>query len=301
MAACVIITTFEAMQGRQAHAISHALQGLQLLKQAVTTRQYHGANSERILQASLIPPQELMPVVYYLAYHANSVIEQPIPTRDIPAPPLPTMQTIFQLDEAQFSLRVVRDRICALCTSIVTLPTPTERAASQAEKLRTYRPWLDEWESAFVEFLQRTHMSDFDHKRAMVMKANHLFSVIMADVDMSAGRSAFEPYTPEFQAIVALAEGVLTKYPVPPVPTLAAAAGSYQSYGMWLTEPLYLTKSRCSDPEVRARAEKMLGMYPRQETLFPVRVWSGSVWTRFTSTPSSNSTTRPEPQHDASL
>lgn len=103
-------------------------------------------------------------------------------------------------------------------------------------------------------------------QKAKVLKANHLLSTILAQVDTTSGWQAWEPFTAEFKAIIDLGAAVLnTAYLKQADEFTALALMPCMSFGLWISEPLYVCVSRCTNPEYKRQAAGLLNGIARPQ------------------------------------
>ncbi|KAJ9627099.1 hypothetical protein H2203_003560 [Taxawa tesnikishii (nom. ined.)] len=257
---CILLATFEAMQGRKENSMAHTLQGAKLLYQLTD------ADAPEMSSSHTIPLRILRNEVQRLSSRAYALM--PRLSSDLRrSRRVPPVSKITSLGEATQPLASMID--AALMVKKLSIRSAADADFAAEEMAFYYAPWLRNWEKAFDSFLRDTYplMSEFDRICAMVLKANHLFAFIGTEVEYRDGLAGYVSLTPHFRAIVELSELVLQTWHVPPVPSLQYFRRPFLSYGLWLTTPLWIVASRCHDPVLRYRAGRLLSEYPRQ-TLF---------------------------------
>lgn len=266
---CVLFTCFEAMQGRCDSAVSHALQGRQLLEAAdrVSLSGLHGPDITDI--------EQMRPLVERLEVQATALLDKdkkPVVGAMSTMSLLPPITSIHSLDHAHNALHVAMNSVMRFMQGYRPDAPAEESAAFMAEKSARYVPWFQQWEVSFTSFLssQGAPLSAKDVKKAMVLKANQLVATMLASVDQSVGPAAYDAYETEFRAIVDLAREVLASYSCPPLPGLTGgqSAAPYLSFSLWVTDPLWMAISRCRNAGIRQIAFTLLSQNPRQEGIW---------------------------------
>lgn len=188
-------------------------------------------------------------------------------------PPFP--DNLFSLREAEFFLEQARAKVYTLALYQHSLQFSADIRTSLLRTRRRFSQWLSAWEHSFTALLSAIipTLSDLEVCQAMVLKVNHLLFTIIVDVNIGMPEaydpSSYKLFIPEFEAIVALSKRVLAKYKTPPLPSVQVLDGPFFTYGMWLTFPLFYTRSWAPDETLRAEANR----------LFEHHLWSaGSVF-----------------------
>ena len=251
---CVLFACFESMQGDRQQAIMHALQGRKLLK---------ATESLAYPDKQLVDPRSVRPVMGRLETQAKSFQGRAMERSDhLGEPPLPVISHLSSLEHAHDTLHFAYTSLLCFCQDVHLDAPPYDMAVMMADKYLTYAPWLKSWERAFVDFLFREakNLSPNDMQRAKVLKANLIISTILATLDQGLGKRAWEQYESDFKAIIDLSASVLNTYTIGFTPTLSNVTFRfpYLPFGLWVAEPLFITMSRCTNPELRRQAAGLL-------------------------------------------
>ncbi|KAJ9626279.1 hypothetical protein H2203_003911 [Taxawa tesnikishii (nom. ined.)] len=256
---CAIYSTFEAMQGRSNDAISHILQGQKLL--ALMS----GATQEP--NALPIHTLNVVHITTQLGSIAYGMTEVPAPFQMPEPTPIPA--TFPSIEKADCCLRYARSAILTLCLCIYARESSPQALVALEQKQSVYAPYLLRWETSFAKLLagNGAKLADFDRKRAMILKANHLHLSVLASVDNRQGLRAYRPFERHYRAIVELSKAVLGAWGTLPLPTVAPFERPWISYGMWLTEPLYTVMTRSHGVELQEEARRLLQRHPPQQAI----------------------------------
>lgn len=260
---CILFSFFEAWIGDPREALIHLQQGRRILWKC--EQNPPGAGGSRLVNTTTARS-----VVNTMAIQSASLSGgHPIDDASSLDPLyLPDLDTIYTLDEANDTLYLVYSNILIFHQSLrAYCPSPTDDlSAAATQKHLRFSPWLKLWEQAFATFLFResASLSHEDMQKAKVLKANHLLCTVLARVDTTAGFWAWEPFTPEFKAIVDLAAAVLNAEHRSTASECAGRRAGIEhvpcmSSGLWIADPLYVCLSRCTEPEFRRQAAGLLG------------------------------------------
>ncbi|PNS20696.1 hypothetical protein CAC42_2941 [Sphaceloma murrayae] len=273
---CIILTTFEAMQGQTKSAIQHAFQGIKLmlphdasdelpgvqsvaLDTTIDNRDNHFPVSKTTISSifnyftsvATLFSTELSPLLFYTPHE--------LPPR------------FASLTEAEQTLRDAKSTITMLFLLTCRLPTHTSRTQS-ANRMRRYQPWIKQWKSSFDGFLveHENSLSPQEMQQALILKANHLFCFVSANVEYAGLSTApiasrYEPFNDIFAQIMDICEEVIKYKSRKSSPTVLSAKNTYLSYGMWILEPLYMAANYSTDGHVKQRAVAILTTQPRPE------------------------------------
>ena len=251
---CVLFACFEALQGDPAQAITHSLQGRKLL-----------VNCERLEAAGqgsrLLDTTSIRPVMGGLEIQAKALQGKAMRESDRTFDPaLPDISRLHSLDHANWTLHYTYISLLVFCQDCTLDKPPYNVAVKTSEKFLLFAPWLKQWERSFADFLFRdaSTLSPHDMQRAKVLKANHITANMLALIDQGIGREAWEGYESDFKAIIDLSASVLNTYCVGPQATLSTFQFPFLTFGLWVAEPLFITMSRCLNPELRRQAAGLL-------------------------------------------
>ena len=261
LALCVLLTTFEAFQGRTSEAMTHASQGAKLIKA-------RNGDPENIRETTPFPVGQnaLAPILAHFNYHAaiyaSADAEVIVDGRvELPA-------EFHSIDEAQNYLKMAKNAVTTLSVRIWRVPSDEERLEA-VKMLSSYKPWLDQWKEVLDRFVdrERDDFTNLDVKRVLIITACHLFCVCAAISDHTAQTPL--PYAASshlFPQMIELCEAC-ARIPAPPLPSVTNSAYRYLSYGLWIHEPLFIMKTFAVDPEIRRRAEAVLVMSEHPDSI----------------------------------
>ncbi|KAF2717997.1 hypothetical protein K431DRAFT_231753, partial [Polychaeton citri CBS 116435] len=257
---CILFACFEAMQGKTQQAIFHAMQSRSLLKACEI--------DERPPYLQLVAPNDVIPIVRRLEMQSKALQGRDTKPSDTTGESvLPCIETIHSLEHAHDTLLNVYTRLGCFCQDVRLEWNPDNMVAAMQEKQRVYVPWLQQWETSFVDFLFRysNALSTHDMQRAKVLKANHLMSSILAKTDQGSSTywsDVSHVYEADFRAIVDLSASILNTFTIFPFGGVTSQRFPYLVYGLWVTEPLFFTMSRCDIPEIQRQAAGLLAGMP---------------------------------------
>lgn len=256
---CLLFTCFETLQGRTEEAVKHALQSKKLLR--ISMESHKQANT------CAVELDTLRPIAERLEIQAKALLGWTARTSDVLLDlPLPVVGKLRSIDQAHSILALTWNKLLLYLQDFPVTAPAAVVAKCNAQKVNYFRPWLNQWEVAFADFLKwgRPLMSEQDLARCMILKANHLAIVILGSVY----NDDFEAFESEFRGIVELSAAVLTKSRVPGLPTAPPAKVTYCSFSMCTTDPLYVTMTRTTNDDLRKRAIELLSEHPRQEGIW---------------------------------
>lgn len=255
---CVLFSIFEALYGDPSEALTHVRQGRRILWSCEQHPPGRGGSS-------IIDTATVRPVLGGLELQATCMSGRR--SQDIFFPldplPLPDVGIIHNLEHANCILHVVYSNLLIYHQHLASyVGHLVDLSTSATQKHLRFTPWLSKWEQAFATFLfnYSTFLAHEDMQKAKVLKANHLLCNILAQVDTTTSPAAWEQFTSEFKAIFDLATAVLD--------TAVLGAGSSEprecaqmpcvSFELWVSEPLFVCASRCTDPGLRRLAANLL-------------------------------------------
>jgi hypothetical protein len=175
--------------------------------------------------------------------------------------PMPAVRSSCNLDQAHATLQLCSNKLKTHFRKLLETDPASVEALSILTEMRRFRPWLEQWEKAFSNFLATAMptLAQADVKKCRVLKANHLSTLILASI--SGVRDVdFEPFVADFKAIVGLAAAILDAETTPDVSPKSAwdKREVTLSTVMTLADPLRVVVSCCTDPMVRSRAARLL-------------------------------------------
>lgn len=263
---CILLTTFEALQGRTSEAIQHSLQGTRLLE---GRRDSLANESPKGTLADKPYPVAQSAITSQLAYFAYvAAVYLASPGEVLLDAHVTLQECFFSIEEAERPLQDAKNAITMLV--IRAFRGKSAEARDDAEReMRTYKPWLERWKNAFDGFVSRDRyrFTDLETKQVLILEANYLYclATTMFDNDVTDPRP-YRHLNGMLEKMVDVAEEAVS-IPSAPSPTLAAANGPYLSYGMWFSEPLYVAMSHATDKALRKRAALIFAQHPRPECI----------------------------------
>jgi len=178
------------------------------------------------------------------------------------------------LSEAQILFFDAKNAITMALWLAVRHPSLEMRTQNERE-VKLYACWIEEWRKAFEALLARehTHFDAYDTKQALILRANYLYAYITCNVDCRGmmPSNALERYArlqPKIQEMLEICEEIARMEERPQMPTQVTAKNSYFSYGMWITESLYVASTYSPNEETRRRAGSIFMTNARPEALF---------------------------------
>jgi hypothetical protein len=188
----------------------------------------------------------------------TEVVSSLSPGRELPMPAVRSSCTLVQ---AEATLQLCSNRLKNHFRRLIDSDHLSIDTAIILAEMRRYQSWLEQWEMAFSAQLAvaMPTMTQVEIKKCRVIKANHLSTSIMASI-AGVKESDFEPFLPEFRAIIGLAAATLEADNTPDISpksivdkTMIAATTE-----MTIADPLRVTVYCCNDPLIRSRASKLL-------------------------------------------
>lgn len=88
---------------------------------------------------------------------------------------------------------------------------------------------------------------------------------MLATIDQSGSKDLWVNYNAECKAIIDLSASVLNTYTFDAPTTLSTFQFPYLTFGLWVTEPLFIVMSRCRSPTLQRQAAGLLRGTPRAD------------------------------------
>lgn len=254
--ACIMFTCFEALQGEPSTATAHTLQGRSLLG-IVENRELYGRS------LGLVEAAEVRPVLGGLEMQAKALQGKHMSVSETQhVGDMPDASYLYSLDHAHRTLRAAYIRLLLFVQDWYThFDDDLEgMIALMAVKRSVYAPWFLQWKTAFRDLLAReaANMSLLDRKKVQILQANHLTMSMMGSSDQTGTRDVWSQFEWDFQQVVELSASVLSTLEMQAQPTLGNVHYPYLAYGLWVSEPLFITMSRCTNAEIRKQAAGLL-------------------------------------------
>jgi len=267
---CILLTTFEAFQGRSTDVLKHTLQGIKLFDSTrYTLEEPAGSRSEA--QPSPVSISSLQSAFAYYASFYSTITGQLAPVLMNARVDLPPR--FSSLSEAQVYFFDAKNAITMSIWLAVRHPSAEMRQHYERE-LQLYSCWIEQWRKSFEAFLaiEHTRFDAADTKQALILRANYLYTFITTNLDCNGmmPSNALERYAvfqPRILEMLEICEEVARSEERPQMPTQVTAKNSYFSYGIWITESLYVASVYSPDPETRQRAGAIFMTNARPEAL----------------------------------
>lgn len=178
---------------------------------------------------------------------------------------MPAVCDTTTLSQPHATLQLCSNKLKSLFRSLLDTPPGSPAAPSLLAEMHRFRPWLEQWEAAFSAFLATAMpaLSTPDVRRARVLKANHLSTLVLASV-RGVRDVDFEPFGADFRAIVGLAAAILdgdreaSGTPEGSPRVEMREVGVLGGEAMTLADPLRVVASCATDAGVRGRGARLL-------------------------------------------
>ncbi|KAK3673122.1 hypothetical protein LTR78_006962 [Recurvomyces mirabilis] len=227
---CILFTCFEALQGHCEQAILHATQGYGILQQCA-------ASGKEDMKAFAVELEQLTILMRRLQTQSKGLMAKTINIVPDPAAINTRRPTDFEsMREAREGLELVLNQLTVYIMDLELDDNYYDMAVSNAEKELLFGPWLADWEKAFSAYLVN-HQNEFtpiERKGAMILKAHHVFTEILAELDLSLGELGWDVFLPKFKAIVDLAEAALEDSKIGDLSTIEAR---WKTSGVFISSP----------------------------------------------------------------
>lgn len=256
LTACVLFTCFQALQGETLQASVHSLQGRKLLKHLEKLE----SNGQTM---GLIQSQDVVPVIGTLEMQAKTLQGKAM-SRSLtsPDPPFPDASFLYSLDHANCTFHYVYSRLLVYVQDWYLSGNLHVMTVLMAEKRATFATWMRQWGASFADLLFRLGQEDSlppnDLNRAKILEANHLTASMMSNADQTGNRSVWDEYEDSFARVVDVSASVLATFRLDRHVSLGQVQFPYLTYGLWVDQPLFITMSRCTNPEIRRKAAGLL-------------------------------------------
>ena len=269
---CILFAVFAALKDDPSSAINHSLQGRRLLRDCEHLA--NAANRSRLLDTVAVQP-----AICALEIQAKALQGKYMRKSDTSDdPPLPDASRIHSIDHANWTLHYAYIGLLTACQDCRQSGGSGAFAFLEAQKYHLYKPFLKTWERSFADFLFReaSSLERSDMERAKVLKANHIAATILASVGCCK-QEEYKPYDNECKAIVEFSASVLDTYALHQGGTLSKSQFPFLSFGLWVSEPLFLVMARCHDPLLRRQAAGLLTGQPRRDGRLHVELDSSQI------------------------
>ena len=268
---CIILTTFEALQGRFDDVLKHTIQGLRLFGTSKAALEGQTGNKAVDDRPFPVTPTALTSVFAYYSSFTTAMTGMLVPVLMNAQRPLPSR--FCSIAEAQLIFDDAKNAITMLFILVSRHPRAEERLAF-AKELRGYRAWLERWKDALDAFTEReqTRFTTDDIRAVLILRANYLYCLIASSLDYrsinpASAAERFGKMENLLKEMVDICETVVKMESKPALPTVISTKNAYFSYGLWLTESLFIASTFSTDPQTKQRAGMILMQYPRPEAL----------------------------------
>lgn len=267
LTASVLFVCLESTNGNRDQAIKHLLHSRRLLEQVKEA--YCTSNGVDVYPVDI---KHLEPLITHYETHMECRNQ---PESDNYRADCPNLASEFgpastasfdSLTEARVALEAGLANFGTIFMGLEGVKqTPAELAEITRAK-SAYSALLDRWDKSFSGYLARNagNWDTSDLNGFRVLKAHQLSGMIVADTNYADGEASWGLFTSRFTAIVDLVTEVLQTVPRRPV-SLVAPQQAYISASVGLSEPLYITATRCADPVVAGKARMLLAKLPANE------------------------------------
>lgn len=211
----------------------------------------------------LIRSQDVFPIIGSLEMQARTLQGKAMTKSSAgPDPPLPDASHLYSLDHANATFHYVYSRLLVFVQAWYLSGNLHVMTVLMAEKRATFAAWMRQWGASFTELLfrlgQEGALPPNDLNRAKILEVNHLTASMMSQADQTASRSVWDEYEDSFASVVELSASVLATFRLDRHPSLSRVLFPYLTYGLWVEQPLFITMSRCLNPEIRRKAAGLL-------------------------------------------
>ncbi|KAK4506516.1 hypothetical protein PRZ48_000248 [Zasmidium cellare] len=211
----------------------------------------------------LIRSEDVFPVIGSLEMQAKT-LQGAAMTRSLtaPEPPFPDASYFYSLDHANVTFHYVYIRLLVWVQEWYLSGNLHVMTVLTAEKRATFAAWMRQWGASFTELLFRLGQEDNlpprDVNRAKILEANHLTASMMSNADQTGNRSVWDEYEDSFATVVELSASVLATFRLDRHPSLGQVQFPFLTHGLWVDQPLFITMSRCTNPDIRWKAAGLL-------------------------------------------
>ena len=256
---CILFSCFESLFGDPAAALTHSAQGRKLLRNCEQLNST--GKGSRILDTVAVGPILGSFEIQAKARQGKSMKM----TDPSELSPLPDFEEICSLAQADSILHNAYISILAFSQQCHPMLDHTQIVEKMKQKQVLFMPGLNAWKQKFGAFLfrQSNNLSHDDMQHAKILKANHLNCSILARFDLSLGRPGWESFENDFKSVVDLSASAMKTYSNPSKTDVTAFQVPFMSFGLFITEPLYICMARCPSRNLRRQAAELLYRIPR--------------------------------------
>jgi hypothetical protein len=254
---CLVLLTFDIIEGRYREALVHLNHGRQILK-----RLHGGTSGDKTMIRLLLPQQALTTldeISYSFAlmdlqsvYFDSELQFKLVDNLDVRGTDLPMIPSCFNsFDDAWRMMLLLLNGACQLSAAIAHTGSdgPTEQSTLvmwQGKLLAALKQWKSAFDSSPFRTIPRASPTPLGDERSISLRISHLHLTIIVRICLSRHDDmVYDPLLPYFSSLVALCEDL-----VPRLPAI--------SLDSRVIEPLYTTGCLCRHPGLRRRALQAL-------------------------------------------
>ena len=262
LTASVLFACFESLSGDKEGATPHIVYSRLLLEQQ---KDYKNRIESQQLDDFPVRLSIIEPVVAHYETQVGVFVGEQSPDGLMNTFNLHDSIEITTITDARVTLERAIANLSIVCWDLSEHYSNDDIVAATKQKLE-YTSWLKRWDVAFSAFLAQNNAS-IDRESmngCCILKAHQLAGSALAGITYWQGEEGWSAFTPEFTSIIDLISEVLESTPKRGF-THQPPHTPYVSATMGMTEPLYVTASRCVDLAVAERAKKLISKLPLSE------------------------------------
>lgn len=262
---CLVLLTFDIIEGRYREALVHLNHGRQILKRL------HGITSSiDTTMLRLLLPQQALTTLDEISYsfalmdlqsvYFDSVLQfKLVDNLDVSSTDPPEMPPCFNtFDDAWRMMLLLDNEACQLAAVYSRMKSDviTENPILvlwQGKLLAALRQWKSAFDNSPLRTIPRASSpSSHGDERSISLRISHLYLTIVVRICLSRHDDmVFDPLLPYFSSLVSLCEDLVPRLPAISLDTR-------------VIEPLYTTGCLCRHPGLRRRALQALSMAGRE-------------------------------------
>ena len=263
LTASVLFACFESLSGNRNGAVPHIVHSRRILEQE--KKDQLEQNHSRLSESFPVKLDIVKPLVAHLEVQIGSFVYESNPDGLMNTFNLDDSLEFSRLSDARESLERAIANMSMLIWDLEAHHSFDDVAAAARERSE-YFAWLRGWDSAFSNYLaqQGVTLDKETMNGCRLLKAHQLAAMTLAGADYMLGEEAWASFIPQYAAIVKLIAEIVDTLPKRGV-TSEPPQTPYLSATMGMTEPLYCTATRCSDPTIAMKAKSLLTKLPLNE------------------------------------
>lgn len=254
---CLVLLTFDIIEGRYREALVHLNHGRQILKRL------HGVMSGDKTMIRLLLPQQALTTLDEISYsfalmdlqsvYFDSELQfKLVDNLDVHGSDLPNIPPCFNsFDDAWRMMLLLVNGACQLSAAIARTESDgsTEQSTLvlwQGKLLAALKQWKSAFDRSPFRTIPRASPTPLGDERSISLRISHLHLTVIVRICLSRHDDmVYDPLLPYFSSLVALCEEL-----VPRLPAI--------SLDSRVIEPLYTTGCLCRHPGLRRRALQIL-------------------------------------------